>query len=49
MDTSVLDLMTKASFIIMCIALTTGAVIILGSMWKARRPAFELKEVSEHA
>lgn len=36
---SSVKLMGQISFITMCIALLTGAVIILGSMWKARKPA----------
>jgi len=36
---SSLKLMGQISFITMCIALAVGAFIILGSMWKARRPA----------
>jgi hypothetical protein len=34
---STLRIMDKASFVIMCAALLIGAVIILGSMWKAKR------------
>jgi len=34
---STLWIMDKASFVIMCAALLIGAVIILGSMWKAKR------------
>jgi len=33
-------LLVKASFVLMCVALLTGAVIILGAMWKARRTAY---------
>jgi hypothetical protein len=36
-DSSV-KLMGQISFITMCIALAVGAIIILGSMWKARKP-----------
>jgi uncharacterized membrane protein YfcA len=32
-------MLTKASFVLMCVALSTGAVIILGAMWKGRRAA----------
>ncbi len=32
-----IDILTKASFISMCIALIVGAVIILSSMWKAKK------------
>jgi hypothetical protein len=49
-------LLTKASFILMCVALSTGAVIILGAMWKGKRaastPALEeagtLSELATH-
>lgn len=34
---TLLDILSKTSFVCMCIALLTGAVIILGSMWKAHR------------
>jgi len=33
----VIDILGKVSFITMCFALATGAIIILGSMWKASR------------
>jgi len=39
---SYLDL---ASFIIMCLALLVGAVIILGAMWKAKRPLVKESEI----
>lgn len=34
---AVIDILGKVSFITMCCALATGAIIILGSMWKASR------------
>ena len=34
---SLLNILSKLSFITMCIALLTGAIIIIGSMWKASR------------
>jgi len=37
MDPSVISMMTRLSFVIMILALLTGAVIILASMWKARK------------
>jgi uncharacterized membrane protein YfcA len=40
MDSRTIKLLTKASFVVMCLALSTGAVIILGSMWKAKRTAY---------
>jgi hypothetical protein len=36
-DGDVLDLLAAASLVTMCLGLMTGAVIILGSMWVARR------------
>ncbi|MFZ5573189.1 MAG: sulfite exporter TauE/SafE family protein [Thermodesulfobacteriota bacterium] len=44
--TVVLD---KVSFVFMCVALSVGAVIILGSMWKGRRLAAPEKEVYAEA
>jgi ABC-type proline/glycine betaine transport system substrate-binding protein len=32
-----INILMKASFIIMCFALAGGAFIILGAMWKAKR------------
>ena len=43
-DEGNINLMSKASFVIMCIALLVGALIILGSMWKARSPRFAAQE-----
>jgi uncharacterized protein len=37
MSDSTIAVLGTTSFIIMCIALTVGSVIILGSMWKAKR------------
>ncbi|OGP58600.1 MAG: hypothetical protein A2V65_09300 [Deltaproteobacteria bacterium RBG_13_49_15] len=37
MDPAAISIMTKLSFAIMCLALLTGAAIILVSMWKARK------------
>ncbi len=37
MNATVVTYMTQASFIIMCLALSIGAVIILGAMWKGYR------------
>ena len=42
-------LLKQFSFVTMCIALTTGAVIILGSMWKAKRAEQIEEEASEYA
>jgi uncharacterized protein len=39
-DTGIIDILSKISFGSMCFALIIGAVIILGSMWKARRPVY---------
>lgn len=44
-----LDVLGKASFLVMCIALATGAIIILGSMWKAKRSAHNVKEIMAKA
>ncbi len=44
MPSSTISLLMTASFIAMCLALGTGAVIILGAMWRAKRaeaPAVE--------
>ena len=43
-DSGTLDIMSKVSFLVMCISLATGAVIILGSMWKARKPGLAMEE-----
>jgi len=43
----VIDILGKVSFITMCLALATGAIIILGSMWKASRASrveYQLEE-----
>jgi uncharacterized membrane protein YfcA len=37
MSKNAVDMLTTVSFVSMCIALATGAIIILGSMWKAIR------------
>jgi uncharacterized membrane protein YfcA len=37
MDDSVISIISIVSFITMCVALAVGAVIILGSMWQAKR------------
>lgn len=42
-------LLKQASFVTMCLALTTGAVIILGSMWQAKRAEQMEEEGSEYA
>jgi uncharacterized membrane protein YfcA len=44
LDPGTINILTLASFISMCIALGTGALIILGAMWRAKRaepPAVE--------
>lgn len=40
LDDATIGLLTTASFVIMCLALAIGAVIILGSMWKAGRARY---------
>jgi uncharacterized protein len=44
LDRSTLDLLGMASFGSMCAALIIGAMIILGSMWKAHRASYALEE-----
>lgn len=39
MNSQIISYLDSASFIIMCIALATGAIIILGSMWQGSRAA----------
>jgi uncharacterized membrane protein YfcA len=39
MKEEIIAILIKASFVLMCVALSTGAVIILGAMWKGRRAA----------
>ena len=45
MKEDIIAMLTKASFVLMCVALSIGAVIILGAMWKGKRavstPALE--------
>jgi uncharacterized protein len=49
MDKAIVDVLTRISFIVMCFALATGAVIILGSMWKAKKSVYKLKEIPAKA
>lgn len=42
---SAIKIMTQISFAIMCLSLLTGAVIILFSMWKGRKPVADLAGV----
>lgn len=44
MDATVIDAFGKISFLIMCLALVIGAVIILTSMWRASRADVPLEE-----
>ncbi|MEW6261286.1 MAG: sulfite exporter TauE/SafE family protein [Thermodesulfobacteriota bacterium] len=44
-----IDILGKISFIVMCLALLTGAFIILGAMWKAKRTEQLLDEGIETA
>jgi uncharacterized protein len=37
MNATLIDILTKMSFVFMCVALAVGAVIILSSMWRASR------------
>jgi uncharacterized protein len=41
---STVAILNNLSFVIMCLALLTGSLIILGAMWKARRPAYSREE-----
>lgn len=43
-NASIIDILGKASFITMCFALATGAVIILAAMWRASRAAVPVEE-----
>ncbi|MHC1744756.1 MAG: sulfite exporter TauE/SafE family protein [Syntrophobacteraceae bacterium] len=38
------SILSRMSFVIMCLALLAGSAIILGSMWKARRPSYPVEE-----
>jgi uncharacterized membrane protein YfcA len=44
MDSSTVTLLSTISFVVMCFALAVGALIILGSMWKASRADRALEE-----
>ncbi|MGC8719210.1 MAG: sulfite exporter TauE/SafE family protein [Thermodesulforhabdaceae bacterium] len=44
-----LKMLDTASFIVMCIALFTGAAIILASMWVAKKKASRIEEEEERA
>ncbi len=41
---SVAGVLTVLSFAVMCLALLVGSVIILGAMWKARRPEYPVEQ-----
>ncbi len=43
-EPSTVLILDRTSFVCMCLALLTGAVIILASMWKGRKPAVSLKQ-----
>lgn len=43
-NAATIDILNKISFITMCLALITGSVIILSSMWKASRARVEPEE-----
>jgi uncharacterized membrane protein YfcA len=47
LDPSVVSILDTISFVIMCLGLLTGAVIILGNMWRAARPAIQFQEEYE--
>jgi uncharacterized membrane protein YfcA len=44
MDSNTIDILSTISFISMCFALATGAIIILSSMWKASRAMAQPEE-----
>lgn len=46
-DSSVVSILNSVSFITMCLALAIGAVIILSSMWKARRATYVPETLAE--
>jgi uncharacterized protein len=41
---STVAILNNLSFVIMCLALLMGSLIILGAMWKARRPTYSREE-----
>jgi hypothetical protein len=43
-ESSSIALLDRVSFIAMCLALLTGAAIILTSMWKGRKPAISIEQ-----
>ncbi len=49
LEQNTIDILGKISFIIMCLALLTGAFIILGAMWKVKRAEMLLDEGIETA
>ncbi len=49
MGPTTLSILSKASFIIMCLALAVGAFIILGAMWKAKRAELAAKKAANYS
>ena len=47
MSQRAIEILDRISFLTMCSALLLGALIILGSMWKARRESYESQAVME--
>ncbi len=46
---STLSILSKTSFIIMCLALAIGSFIILGAMWKAKRAEAAAKKAADYS
>jgi len=44
-----LNILSKTSFIIMCLALAVGSFIILGAMWKAKRAESAAKKAADYS
>jgi uncharacterized membrane protein YfcA len=49
MGSTTLSILSKTSFLIMCLALGIGAFIILGAMWKAKRAEAAASRETEYA
>jgi len=49
MNHGLVAVLDAISFVLMCLALLTGAAIILASMWKAKRSAYIPKKLAAEA
>jgi len=49
MSPTTLNILSKASFVIMCLALAVGSFIILGAMWKAKRAESAAKKAADYS